>query len=165
MNVDEHFVNEMVEKVKKSKKIKYGNPNFNNPIKMKNTKIERYGFYFNNSEKMVETKTENGSIFFDKKEWILYKKKVDSVTRKNKKKLLEDWNGLDYYDNEIIKSNFCYSHTHRFYPTIDHKVSVFYGFKNNIDPEIIGDIDNLCLTKRYLNCIKNKLIESEFNIY
>lgn len=164
-NVDESLVAEMVAKVKNSKSIKYGDPNFNNSIKMKNTKIERYGFYFTNSKKMIETKTKNGLIFFDKKEWTLYKKKVDSVTRKNKKILFENWNGLDYYDNEIIKSNFCYSHTHRFYPTIDHKISVFYGFNNNIEPEVIGDVDNLCVTKRYLNSIKNKLIESEFNIY
>ena len=44
------------------------------------------------------------------------------------------------------------------------------GDANNIDPEIIGSIDNLCITKRYLNCIKNKMIEKDFylkstNIY
>jgi hypothetical protein len=40
------------------------------------------------------------------------------------------------------------------YPTIDHKVSVLYGFKNGIEPEEISKLDNLCITKRILNIIK-----------
>ena len=162
--VDESFIREMVEKIKMSKKIKYGDSNFNNPIKMKNTKIERYGFYFNNSEKMVETKIENGQIFFDKKEWDIYRKNVNSLTRRNKKKLFENWNGLDYYDNEKIIGYFSLNHTHRFYPTIDHRISVFYGYKNNLDYNLVGGLDNLCITKRYINSIKRTKIDSEFNL-
>jgi hypothetical protein len=41
------------------------------------------------------------------------------------------------------------------YPTIDHKNSVFYGFMNNIPPEDISDISNLCITKRFINSSKN----------
>lgn len=163
-NVGESFVNEMIEKVKQTKKLKYGDSNFNNVEKMKAKKFEKYGFYFNNSIKMIQTKTETGLIFQDKSAWKSYKKIVDSITRRNKKYLFDNWNGIDHYDGESIKSNFCYSHTHRFYPTIDHKISVFYGFSNNIDPEIIGSIDNLCITKRYLNCIKNKMIEEDFKL-
>ncbi len=139
--------------------------------KKKETCIKRYGVE-NVSQieqvynKIIKTKIENNQIIPDEllSDWNLYKRKVRKITRINKKILFENWNGMDYYDGENIKSYFRYSHTHRFYPTIDHKISVFYGFKNNIDPEIIGDIDNLCITKRFLNCIKNKMIEEEFNL-
>jgi hypothetical protein len=161
-NIDKSFINEMIEKVRHTKNIKYGDSNFNNVEKMKSTKLEKYGFYFNNSIKMIQTKTDTGLIFQDKSDWKIYKKKVDSITRRNKKTLYENWNGNDYYDDEVIKTYLAHSHTHRFYPCIDHKISVFYGFNNNIDPEIIGDIDNLCITKRYLNSIKGSLIEEEF---
>lgn len=50
------------------------------------------------------------------------------------------------------------------YPTIDHKISVYYGFINNISPEEIGDISNLCITKRWINSTKRDSIESEFNL-
>ena len=140
--------------------------------KKRETCLERYGVENVSQikevyDKIIKTKIDTNQIVSENKltEWNVYKRKVRKITNSNKKILFENWNGLDYYDNEIIKSNFCYSHTHRFYPTIDHKISVFYGFNNNIEPEVIGDVDNLCVTKRYLNSIKNKLIESEFNIY
>jgi len=36
-------------------------------------------------------------------------------------------------------------HLKKNYPTIDHKLSIFYGFINKIDPYIIADINNLCI--------------------
>ena len=41
------------------------------------------------------------------------------------------------------------------YPTIDHKISTFYGFNNNIDYKEIAKIENLCFTKRSNNSKKN----------
>ena len=41
------------------------------------------------------------------------------------------------------------------YPTIDHKISVFNGFINNISPEEISQLENLCITKRTNNSKKN----------
>jgi hypothetical protein len=35
---------------------------------------------------------------------------------------------------------------------------------NDISPEEIGALDNLCITKRYINSMKGKLIENNFNI-
>ena len=64
--------------------------------------------------------------------------------------------------NIYIKGYLSYSHTHRFYPTMDHKISVFYGFINSIDPNFIGSIDNLCITKRSINSKKREMIEEEF---
>ena len=115
-------------------------------------------------DKIIKTKIDNKQIISDSKlpDWKIYQKKVRKITNRSKKILFQNWNGIDYYDNENIKSYFSYSHTHRFYPCVDHKISVFYGFNNKIEPEVIGDVDNLCVTKRYINSIKGNLIEEEF---
>ena len=42
------------------------------------------------------------------------------------------------------------------YRTIDHKISIYDGFRNNIDPKIIGSKENLCITSRSNNSIKNR---------
>jgi hypothetical protein len=92
----------------------------------------------------------------------LYKKEVRNITKQNKKSLYEYWDGHDYYDDELIRGYLSYSHTHRFYPTMDHKISVFYGFINSIDPNFIGSIENLCITKRFINSTKSKMTEEDF---
>ncbi len=84
-----------------------------------------------------------------------YKNKVVNLTNKIKNKLLENWDGCDFYDNEYIKDNFKLDSNDKNYPTIDHKISVYYGFTNNISPEEISKIENLCLTKRSLNSKKH----------
>jgi hypothetical protein len=87
---------------------------------------------------------------------------VERLTRKNKKDLLKTWNGLDYYDNELIISNFNLHYNNKKYPTIDHKIPISYGFKHGFSPEIIGSIENLCFTKRELNGEKYMSIEKDF---
>ena len=109
------------------------------------------------SDKMKEIKKEyfikNGfNITTD--EFELYKNKVYRLTKKNKTELLNFWNGSDYYDNEYIKDNFNLPGSHGNYPTIDHKISIFEGFKNNIEAEEIAKIENLCFTKRCINSKK-----------
>lgn len=94
-----------------------------------------------------------------------YKKVVNSLTSKNKKVLLEKWNGLDYYDDEYIRNNFLLDPNHINYPTIDHKESIFGCFMNNIDPIISSGLDNLCVTKRTLNSTKNSKNEEEFKSF
>ena len=71
--------------------------------------------------------------------------------------LYKDWNGLDFYDNEIIKENKNIDSNDVSYPTIDHKISVKNGFDNNIEPIKIGELDNLCITKRCNNSSKGSL--------
>jgi hypothetical protein len=114
--------------------------------------------------KSLKTREENGQIIpLDKlSEFEKYRKLVRKFTNRSKKILFECWSGFDYYDGEFIKGNFSFSHTHRLYPTIDHKISIFYGFLNNIKPEEIGDIKNLCITKRFINSTKRELIEEAF---
>ena len=41
----------------------------------------------------------------------------------------------------------------------------FYGFKNNIDIDIIADINNLCITKRTINSTKHTKNYNLFFIY
>ena len=48
------------------------------------------------------------------------------------------------------------------YPTIDHKTSILYGFLNKILPSEIGNIDNLCITKRSINSSKYGKTLDEF---
>ena len=95
--------------------------------------------------------------------WERYVLDIRNKTERNKKKLFKDWDGFDYYDGGYIKENLSLKGTDSNYPTIDHKISIFYGYKNNISPEIIGDISNLCITKRYINSTKNSKTEDEYN--
>lgn len=137
----------------------------------KQTCLEKYGVdnvskvdYI--KKKRKDTMIDNGSIIADYllSDFEVYKRKVKSITRKNKKNLYENWDGNDYYDNELIKGYLSHTHTHRFYPTIDHKISVYFGFMNNISPEEIGSLENLCITKRFINSMKGKLVEENFNL-
>jgi len=137
--------------------------------KIKITCLERYGVDNISKlnciqDKIKSTKISNGTIidstFLDN--WILYKNEVRKYTNRVKKKLYEDWDGTDYYDNELIKGYLSNTHTHRFYPSIDHKISVYYGFINNIPSIEVGDVTNLCITKRFINSSKSKMIEDEF---
>jgi len=88
--------------------------------------------------------------------FINYKKEVRKETYKYKKKLYDNWNGYDYYDNEYIKDNFNLNSYDDNYPSLDHKTSIKYGFDNNISVEYIGNINNLCVTKRLINIKKGK---------
>jgi hypothetical protein len=99
----------------------------------------------------------------EKKNWNLknsipafkkYKHQVNKFTNRNKEELFLNWNGLDYYDGEYINNNLKLHNSNPSYPTIDHKISIFYGFQNNISPEEMGKIDNLVITKRCINSKK-----------
>jgi hypothetical protein len=136
--------------------------------KIEKTNIEKYGDrYFILTDKFIKdecinkkrknTRMKLGLDIPDDKlsEWEIYKKQVRRETNKQRKILINNWNGYDYYDGEYIKDNFIkYKPRHTNYPSIDHKISVKYGFDNNIDYKKICDIDNLCITKTSNNCSK-----------
>jgi hypothetical protein len=123
-----------------TKEYLYGDANYNNPNKMILTKEEK-GIYIPLS-----------SVDDFKK----YRKLVNRFTLRNKKKLFDIWNGLDFYDNENIKQNLTTMRSNNMcYPTIDHKISIYEGFKKNIPPYIVGGIENLCITKRKINLLKS----------
>jgi len=94
--------------------------------------------------------------------YLLYRNECRRITNSNIRKLMNEWDGFDYYTKEDISSNFNLKHNDPNYPTIDHKNSIYFGFTNSINPEDIGNIVNLCLTKRGINSKKRDLCELEF---
>jgi hypothetical protein len=177
---------EILQKIKNTCMKKYGFDSFSKTQEFKNifnsqvdeiihkikiTCIERYGvdnvikvdFIVS---KMIETNILRGNYISDEllSEFYVYKKMVRKITNRNKNKLVENWDGYDYYDGEYIKDNFSLKHIDVNYPTIDHKISIFYGFMNDILFEEIGNINNLCFTKRSINSSKGRKIEKEFKI-
>lgn len=131
--------------------------------------INKYGCCHHNQSDIIKQKTlltrvkkgkQINPLYY--KEYSLYKKKVLCVTRKYKKELLNNWDGYDYYDKEYIKENYNLNPNNKKYPTIDHKISVYYGFINNMDYNIIGNINNLCITKK---CINSSKMNKNYNEY
>lgn len=94
--------------------------------------------------------------------YINYRREVRKLTRRNIKTIYKNWDGYDYYDGEFIKIYENLKHTDNKYPSIDHMISIYDGFINNIPPEEIGNISNLCITKRSNNSLKRHLNEEEF---
>jgi len=164
-----NFYNEWRQNIKIVLKEKYNDENYNNREKNRQTNLERYGTEnpMQNDKiknKARKSKLENGSYYTDEQRsnYMNYWLGVKRETNKNKKQLFENWDGIDFYDGENIKNNFTYDSGDKKYPTIDHKISVFYGFKNNISTVEIGKIENLCITKRGINSSKNKKTQIEF---
>jgi hypothetical protein len=121
------------------------------------TWVKKYGGHPWSSDiirgKIYYTMIKNNYRCFDSG-YELYKKIVKSITNKIKSEFITNWNGQDYYDNEYIKNNFKLDPNDVNYPTIDHKISILHGYINDIPPENIGGIINLCVTKRKINSQK-----------
>lgn len=137
--------------------------------RIKNTCMERYGVdnvskVESIKNRIISTKIQNEKMVCIEKlpKWDQYKRVVRKLTNRNKKMLYENWDGYDYYDGESIKKYLSEKHTSTNYPTIDHKVSVLYGFLNGISEEDISSIENLCITKRTINSSKTFYTEGEF---
>lgn len=137
--------------------------------KIKEVFMKKYGVeWISQNEEIINrslrTRTENGFMVAkeDLDDYKAYSRIVRKLTNRVLKRLFESWDGVDYYDGEFIKGNFAFGSKHRLYPSVDHKISVYYGFKNNIPAEEIADISNLCITKRSINSAKRALLESEY---
>ena len=63
-----------------------------------------------------------------------------------------------------IKENLILDSNDNNYPNIDHKISIYEGFINNISVYEIANINNLCVTKRIHNLRKNIKTENDFKI-
>jgi len=161
------YLDETKDKIKDTCVEKYGVSSYTKTIecieKTKKTNLEKYGFEYTNQSKEGKlkrklTRINKGSQIPDEKlsDYIVYRRKIDNFTDVNRKKLIELWDGYDFYDGEYIKDNFNLDYTDRLYPTIDHKVSVYYGFINGIDIDEIANFNNLCFTKHYLNSKKRE---------
>jgi endogenous inhibitor of DNA gyrase (YacG/DUF329 family) len=121
-------------------------------------------------DKIRKTKENNGDWIplSDKKKFDLYKRNVMNITyRKWKKELFDRWDGLDAYDGQKLITNEEYRklknidkiskmvNMNPLQPTIDHKISIYYGYLNNIPEEEIAYIDNLCICSRRNNTRKS----------
>ena len=113
-------------------------------------------------EKSYKTNIKTGKWlkYEDRTDFYNYYLLVCKYTLQNKKELINIWDGLDYYTNEYILENFNLDSNDKNYPTIDHKKSVRFGFDNEISPEIISEISNLCITTRSNNSSKGNRFQN-----
>jgi hypothetical protein len=149
------------------------NPSTSKEIKekKKKTTLENFGVEhpLQNEELLSKMKNtfkksinDRNLTFYDKiLNFEIYTKKVRKLTNKVRKDLFNDWCGYDYYDGEFIEENLKLNKNDGLYPTIDHKISIYYGFNNGLNIEEISSIDNLCITKRIINSSKNKKCHHE----
>ena len=129
--------------------------------------MEKYGVLHQNQikenvYKILYTKIKKGLVSYDFDDFRSYRRVVDNFTNHNKKTLFENWDGRDYYDGEFILNYFDLDSNNQKYPSIDHKISVLYGYNNNISPEEISSLSNLCVTKRKNNSFKSSLNELDY---
>ena len=133
------------------------------------TNLEKYGVEYEQKtiegqHKRKKTRIERGLQIPDElvSEYRRYRLSANRYLSRNKKNILCDWNGFDYYDGEYIKDNFNLKSENRLYPHFDHKISIAYAFKNNLDIEIINNLDNICITKQWINGLKKEMNEKDF---
>jgi endogenous inhibitor of DNA gyrase (YacG/DUF329 family) len=107
-------------------------------------------------EKRKKTWEVTGRLFNfrDNKDWKRFYKKCDSLTRAMRAKMLEEWDGYDYYDGEYIKPYLELSVHHKNYPTLDHKYPRSRAFQDGLTPYEITVKQNLVWTKRTNNSKK-----------
>jgi len=171
---------EIKEKSKKTCLEKYGVDNFLKTKEMrdkvKKTNLERYGVENVMQVKKIYEKQEhtmlkkygvkNISELYKIKEetnFMIYKRNANRLTKRKLKQLYNLWDGFDYYDGEYIAENLLLESNSNIFPTVDHKISIYYGFKNNIPENEISYVNNLCITKRKINSSKNKKTLEEFS--
>lgn len=161
---------EYKEKTKKTCLEKY---NVDNPSKVEKFKEKRaqtifkkYGVYHYSTSReyrLLKERLNEWIPLEQKSEFEIYTRNVWNETRRFKRKLFTKWNNRCYYTDIQLDKNQNYNN--ETYPTIDHKISVFYGFNNGIEPEKIGNISNLCICSRWANRKKEIMNESEFLEY
>ncbi len=97
-------------------------------------------------EKRLKTQIKNGTIINPEKltEWQRYHREVWKVTNKQPISTLKNCEKRGRID---LKENAYH---------LDHMYSIYQGFKDNVSPEIIGNIANLEMISHYENCSKNK---------
>ena len=156
-------------KIKNTCLEKYGvdNPTKSAIIKHKRSKtmLDKYGAdNFSKTLDYRKLKEELGEWvpLENKSDFEIYSLLVWKETNKYKKTLFKEWDGCCYYTKEkLVINNENYNDP--LYATIDHKKSIYWGFKNSVLPNIIGGINNLCVCSRYINSVKNLKTEKQFN--
>ena len=160
---------EVKKKQKKTLFLRYGVNNISKhpetEKKRKKTTLDRYGVTHYSKSIEFRIYNENNNIWIPnelKTEFELYSRNVWNETKKHKKKLFGCWNGRCYYSDEILNKKINYNKPN--YPVIDHKTSIYFGFQNDVNFQIIGNIDNLCVCSRIINNKKGIMCENEFKL-
>jgi hypothetical protein len=133
--------------------------------KWKKTNLERYGVEntFQSEEAKIKIREKGGWLNDDDLVgYIKYSRIVRRLTLRNRKNMLENWNGFDFYDGEYIRDNFNIDFNDPKYPCIDHKISIRNGYLDGISEEFLSSIDNLCFTKRFINSKKKTQNHKDF---
>ena len=86
------------------------------------------------------------------KEWKLYRDEVRRITQE------QDLQSLEHYEKRLTQA-LLKEHGYKLYRSesyyaLDHITSIWFGWKNNISPEVIGHISNLRYIPSLENCIK-----------
>ena len=129
--------------------------------------IKRYGAptYFESQINRERLEKLNIWIPLDQlSKYRIYYKKVIKLTNIYKDQLFNEWDGLCYYTGKKLLTRDKKNYNNSIYPTVDHKISIFYGFKNDIDFNKIGSFDNLCICGRKINIQKSLLTEDQYSI-
>jgi hypothetical protein len=111
-----------------------------NKIKFKYMSVEMFKYLNNQNAEIIKIckipNIKNKKFARDYSDWKEYRKTVWNITKK------QDLNSLP----NIEKRGFKDYH-------LDHRISIWYGYKNKINPFIIGDISNL----KMIPCKENML--------
>ena len=102
-----------------------------------------------------DTRKKNGNIITNPT-WKQYWRRCDYLTRKIRKQMLENWDGIDYIDGENIKENLNLHFSDKNYPTLDHITPRSECFKNGLTADQATNPNNLKWTKRINNSKKWK---------
>ncbi len=164
---------ETKDKISKTCMDKYGVNNYTKTEEyLKKTLLtnrEKYGVDYESKteegqQKRKKTRIKNGIQIPDElvSDYRRYRLSVNRITYRLRRQILDNWDGYDYYDGEFISNNFKLCKDDREYPQFDHKISVFYGFYNNLDPIFVGGINNVCITKQWINGLKGEKCAIDF---
>jgi hypothetical protein len=122
----------------------------------KQTSQLRYGSDYYLSSKNRREILEQANIWIPldlMRDFEQYRRLCIIETNKHKRELFSKWDGKCYYTGlELITDSIKYND--KMYRTIDHKISIYYGYVNGISEKIIGHIDNLCICSRSSNSSK-----------
>lgn len=154
---------------KKTKLDRYSDENYNNRDKARQTYLNKYNVDNPAKSELVkkrikQTFIKNGYQVDESQEanFLLFSKNIRKETKKNKKILFDNWDGVDFYDKEYIKENLNLNFNNRNYPTIDHKISILDGFLLGYNYIDIASLDNLCITKKWIN--SSKYSKGDYNV-
>lgn len=168
-NRPRHFVSQTrVDRSKKTWMEKYG---VSNPAKLshvkekvKKTVQDKYGVSNATNSDIAKIKhyiLGSQPDPFKDADYESYKATVNRLTTINKQQIGEP---VSCYYSGVLFSTSKDHFNNAVYPTIDHKISIWYGFENDIPPEQIADASNLAWCAKLLNTYKRHMTEDQFRV-